>query len=250
MFDLTTLVKADIIQLINEGWKCSEIKYSSLCKWSDADHKDLKRVLVSGPGGVSPSNGIVQNQVMGASVLLNAGETYFPGRGLRGWIRRNIRRHKNAILIPPGKFLFFLTREVVDLPFDVEGSLFMNPKVSNLGLLFFTLGHVDPGFRGRLTATLLNMTDRSIYLDPREPPLRIVFSRTEKPIEPHPTYHYDPQLDLSDTMKNLAISRNPGFALTGKDFATKSDLYAWTGIVLAIVFGLFSLFVVFLRPGH
>jgi hypothetical protein len=187
---------------------------------------------------------------MGASVLLNAGEAYFPGRGLRRWIRRNIQWRNNEILIPPGKFLFFLTREAVDLPFDVEGSLFMNPKVSNLGLLFFTLGHVDPGFHGRLTATLLNMTDRSIYLDPREPPLRIVFTRTEKPTEPHPIYHLSPQLDLSETMKNLVISRNPGFALTGKDFATKSDLYAWAGLILAIVFGVFSLFVVFLRPGH
>ncbi len=85
---------------------------------------------------------------------------YFPGHGLRALVRRTLWWPNKGDLISPGRFVFFMTRETVDVPLDVEASLFMNPKISNLGLLFFTLGHVDPGFRGHLTATLLNMTDR------------------------------------------------------------------------------------------
>jgi len=141
---------------------------------------------------------------------------------------------RDRIIIPPGTFVFMLTRECVNMPLDVEGELYMSPRVSNLGLLFFTLGHVHSGFHGRLTATLLNMTNKTIALEPSETFLHFVCHKTSSAVPPHPN-HNQPQLSLNEAESNLYFNKNPGFVLTSKDFLTKKDFYMIIGPIIAIV---------------
>lgn len=114
----------------------------------------------------------------------------------------------------------------------------MNPRVSNLGLLFFTLGHIDPGFHGHLTATLLNVTEKPIKLNLEDPILRLVLRKTVRPVPPHPIFHQKPQLELDETRRNLYFHLNPGFALTSRDFVTRNELYMWMAILVTIVFAI------------
>jgi dUTPase len=141
---------------------------------------------------------------------------------------------QDVIALPPGKFIFCLTREAVNLPFDINGTLFQNPKISNLGLLFFTLGHVDAGFHGHLTCTFLNTTDKTIKLKRHQDVLYLVLSRVEKSHYPRfaRDFHREPQLDMSSAQRNLNLA--PAFAFTKADFATRSELYKWVGIILAV----------------
>lgn len=133
------------------------------------------------------------------------------------------------------------------MPFDIDGSLFMNPRFSNLGLHFFTLGHVDPGFHGHLTATLLNMTNQPIKIGRHEGCLYFVVGKTNKIEEKYSKFHEKPQFSIADAQKNLSFNMNPGFALTSADFATKHDVDStreyvdkWRDLLLVIIFGVFG----------
>jgi deoxycytidine triphosphate deaminase len=226
---MTTLTKQIIEEKIRQGWKCDD--FPGLCQVSS--HRGRTNKLIYDPTGKLNDEQIIEKCLQRqSSIMLHIGEVV----GLK-------KKEKNSdcVTIPPGRFVFFLTRECVNLPFNVEGSLFMNPRVSNLGLLFFTLGHIDPGFHGYLTATLLNMTDKPINLKIEEPILRLVLRYTITPTPPHPNFHENPQLKLDETRRNLYFHLNPGFALTSKDFVTRKELYMWLGIIIAIVLGIVTL---------
>lgn len=237
---MTTLAGQALRDLLTKGWTCDD--YGDLCAYSS--HKGKTHRLVYDPDNVLDEDAITKRCYRYTSLSLHAGDMS-PSRVYRKRLTRTKQEkrafpwRRDRIVIPPGTFVFMLTRECVDMPFDVEGELYMAPRVSNLGLLFFTLGHVHTGFHGRLTATLLNMTDKDIILDPDETFLHLVCRKTSNPVPPHPN-HDRPQLSLSEAETNLYFSKNPGFALTSKDFATKEELRFWIGISVALTLGLFA----------
>ena len=229
---MSDLTREEIRSLIIEGWKCDD--YKGVCKIPS--HKGAVNHLVYDRTGLATFDEIANEKNFdGNAVILHIGEVI--GKLCLPQIT------EETLVIPPGKFIFFITRECINMPFDVDGSLFMNPRISNLGLHFFTLGHVDPGFHGHLTATLLNMTNQLIRLNRYEGCLYFVLAKTSKVAEPHPRFHEKPQFKIEEAQKNLSFNLNPGFALTSADFATKNDLEKWRTIIIAIVFGMFGLLI-------
>lgn len=228
---MSNLIKEQIKELILEGWKCDD--YKGLCKISS--HKGVMNRILYDPIGELDDKKIADDKNFeGNAVVLHIGKVV--GK------LRPVELTEETLIIPPGKFIFFLTRECINMPFDIDGNLFMNPRISNLGLHFFTLGHVDPGFHGRLTATLLNMTNQPIKLNRHEGCLYFVLARTEKPSEPHSKYHGKPQMEVEEARLNLSFNLNPGFALTSADFVTKNELKWWLTIFVAIVSVILTLF--------
>ncbi|HEY9247240.1 MAG TPA: hypothetical protein VIO11_10375, partial [Candidatus Methanoperedens sp.] len=177
---MSNLTKEQIKKLIIDGWKCNDPKYKGFCKIPS--HTNVVNHLLYDPDEYLTVQEISDdNNFQGNAVVMHVGK-----------VVGNLKPREltdETLIIPPGKFIFFLTRECVNMPFDVDGNLFMNPRISNLGLHFFTLGHVDPGFHGRLTATLLNMTNQSIKLNRHEGCLYFVLAQTAEVSEPHPKYH-------------------------------------------------------------
>lgn len=229
---MSNLTKEEIKSLITKGWSCDD--YKGICKV--LSHKGVKNSIVYDPTGKIPQDQIADDKNFeGNALILHIGQVV-------GKLTQE-ELTEDAMIIPPGKFIFFMTRECVNVPFDVDGSLFMNPRISNLGLHFFTLGHIDPGFHGYLTATLLNMTNQPIKLRRDEGCLYLVLAKTNKVEEPHQRFHERPQLTIDEAQKNLSFNLNPGFALTSADFATKDDLDKWRNMLLAIMFGVFSIIV-------
>jgi deoxycytidine triphosphate deaminase len=227
---VSDLTKEEIKSLIITGWSCDD--YKGVCKIQS--HKGVKNNIIYDPTGKISLNEIADDSNFeGNAAILHTGQVV-------GKLTKE-ELTEDAMIIPPGKFVFFMSRECVNVPFDVDGSLFMNPRVSNLGLHFFTLGHIDPGFHGHLTATLLNMTNQPIKLGRNEGCLYLVLGKTDKVEEPHQRFHEKPQLTLEEAQKNLSFNLKTCFALTSDDFATKDDLDKWRNMLLMIIFGVFGI---------
>lgn len=227
---MSDLTRDEIKSLIAQGWSCDD--YQGFCEVES--HKGLKNHLIYDPTGkISPDQIASDENFEGNAAILHVGQ-------VEGKLSPE-ELTNDEITIPPGKFVFFMTQEAVNMPFDVDGSLFMNPRISNLGLHFFTLGHIDPGFHGNLTATLLNMTNQPIKLNRHEGCLYLVIAKTNKVEKPHQKFHAEPQLTIDEAQRNLSFNLNPGFALTSDDFVTKDELDKWRNMLLAIIFGVSSI---------
>lgn len=237
---MTTLAGQALQDLLTKGWMCDD--YGKLCP--NPSHRGKKHRLLYDPENILDEKAITKSCYRYTSLSLHAGDVT-PSSVYRKKLTRTKEGkdtfpwRRDRIVIPSGRFVFMLTRECVDVPLDVEGELYMGPRVSNLGLLFFTLGHVHSGFHGRLTATLLNMTDRDITLEPDQAFLHLVCHKTTNPVPPHPA-HDNPQLTLGEAQANLYFNKNPGFALTTKDFATKEELRFLFAISATLAIALFS----------
>jgi deoxycytidine triphosphate deaminase len=224
---VTNLTKDQIKSLITDGWKCNS--YGSLC--SLPSHKNKTFRLIENPDQALQPEECAKDENFsgreGNAIILHIGE-----------VNADIDPSmvtEERIVIPAGHFVFFLTQEIVNMPLDCDGTLTMNPGTSNRGLLFFTLGHVDPGFSGHLTATLLNTTSRDIPLKRGEGVLYLVISKLEAPSKPHAQYHEFPQTDIDQAMRDLSYNMQPGFALTTRDFATKKDLESTRNLFIAVM---------------
>jgi deoxycytidine triphosphate deaminase len=206
---MSSLTPETIRKLSTEGWKCDD--YKNLCPIKE--HKGKVNRLV-----YDPDEDLAEIEFLGNSLVMHIGEIY----------SKIDKESDKKNLIPPGKFIFFLTKEAVNVPMDIDGILFMNPNYSNMGLLFFTLGHVDPGFHGYLTGAILNMTSKPILVDRHAGCLFLIFYKLETATEPIKKFHRYPQLSLSEAKQNQGFSLDPGFAFTKEDFVPKEDLYALT----------------------
>ena len=146
---------------------------------------------------------------------------------------------EGVVRVPPGEFVFFLTEEVIRLPVDVCGQLFMQPMIANRGLLFFTAGHIAPGWAGKLTGTMVNMTNDTVYLNRSDYILYLQLIETDiddqlgEKSKAHPS-HADPQVTVDQARRGELAHPKPGFALTTQ-FVTKRDLYEVTIITLTLL---------------
>jgi deoxycytidine triphosphate deaminase len=190
---------------------------------------DYFHQIISDP---SAPRAVWKEEFEGNAVVLHIGE-----------YRGKVSESGKDLIIPPGRFLFFMTQEIVDLPFDVDGNLFMNPRISNLGLQFFTLGHVDPGFHGFLTATILNTTDREIILDRHDGVLYFVLAKMDSPMAPNfkQDFHSIPQDTLRKAEANLSYNMATAFALTSESFVTRKELYGYVILVLTLFATVFAI---------
>lgn len=225
---MSNLNKEEIKRLIIAGWKCDE--FPNMCPL--ASHKNKIHFLLEDSCGDHSQEELAKNDNYsgreGNSVVLHIGE-------IKAWLSPQ-QNTEDILVIPPGRFAFFMTREIINMPLDCDGTLFMNPRVSNRGLLFFTLGHIDPGFRGKLTGTFLNTTSREITIEKKEDGvLYLVISRLDEPSKPHARTHEHPQLKVDETVRDLSFNMNPGFALTTENFATKKDLENTRNLLIAVI---------------
>ncbi len=219
---MSDLVPDSVRKLIDPGWKCDS--YQQFCT-VPKDHVNTGMVqrIIYDPA--SPTQPLVP-EFEGNALILHIGR--YVGR---------VKEKRNKLIVPRGEFVFFTTKERVNLPFDIDGSLFMNPRVSNLGLQFFTLGHVDPGFNGHLTATVLNTTNDDIILERYDGILYLVFSRMEQPMKPNfkLDFHSGPQDTIGAAQDNLAYNRKTAFAITSDKFVTRTELLAYLAIVVLLI---------------
>lgn len=97
-----------------------------------------------------------ESPIQPSSVDLTVGEIYVPFR--KKWFGRvGAAKGRTDLVIESGETAVVLTGEVCNFPSDIGAIGFPPVKVSSKGLLMTNPGHVDPGFKGRMSFTVINM---------------------------------------------------------------------------------------------
>ena len=97
------------------------------------------------------------------------------------------------VAIWPKQFYLLETLEMVTLCSNLSGELTGKSSLGRLGLIIHcTAGKVDPGWRGRLTLEVTNMSSRAIYVKPGMYICQIAFKELSSPCDRlygHPDLH-------------------------------------------------------------
>ena len=101
---------------------------------------------------------------------------------------------EGGVEILPGEFFIFGSFENVNLPKDLCASLYLRSSLARKGLLPWSQGFVDPGYRGHLTFTLFNCTKNKIVVRSMDKLCHIVFYHLSN----HSDLEYDGAYQDSD----------------------------------------------------
>lgn len=104
----------------------------------------------------STDTGKRSSKIQPASLDLTIGQIYVPGRmaDKLGGINNPYRK---SLALEQGHTAFVVTKEELDIPNDVAAIGFPPSSVSRDGLLMTNPGHVDPGYKGHMSFTVINM---------------------------------------------------------------------------------------------
>lgn len=91
------------------------------------------------------------------------------GRDLQG-------RSRDSVLLKPGESATLATLERVNLPRNINGLIVPRDSFAKMGLLTLNAGHVDPTWKGLVTAQVINLTDRPFRLHLEVSYFSIIFS--------------------------------------------------------------------------
>lgn len=111
----------------------------------------------------STDTGKRNSKIQPASLDLTIGEIYVPGRKAHelGGINNPYRK---SLALEQGHTAFVVTKEELDIPNDVAAIGFPPSSVSRDGLLMTNPGHVDPGYKGHMSFTVINMARKPYEL--------------------------------------------------------------------------------------
>jgi len=100
--------------------------------------------------------------IQAASIDLHVGYIYVPGKGV-GRLGGEGKGH-SSFELETGHSVVVSTLERLNLPSDLAGIVFPPSALSAKGILVANIGHIDPGYRGPLRFTLINMGSSSFAL--------------------------------------------------------------------------------------
>lgn len=90
--------------------------------------------------------------------------------------------HPAEFNLYPNQLVLATSMEFVEIPNDIAGQIIGKTSLARIGVsVCQTSGFIQPGFKGKLTLELLNLTNRPIELVPKMKIAQIVFYRLEEP---------------------------------------------------------------------
>jgi dCTP deaminase len=103
-----------------------------------------------------------QSSIQPSSLDLKVGQVLRPEvpRGEEGSLQEPLSEH----YLKPGETAVVETQETIQFPNDLAGIVFPPDSMSKKGLLITNPGHVDPGYRGSLKFTVINMGRKGYLL--------------------------------------------------------------------------------------
>lgn len=119
-------------------------------------------------------------KIRGCSIELHIGSIYRPGieAGKEG---SATNPHRLPVLLEQGGTAIIETMESFKLDNSHAAFVFPSSRVSIQGLLMTNPGHVDPGYRGSLHVTVINMGKEPFSLQPKQPFLRAFIHTLDAP---------------------------------------------------------------------
>lgn len=129
--------------------------------------------------GAGPNDAWYQkaSPVQAASVDLHVGEILIPGTK-EGDPGSTIAPCREKVL-ECGQTALVVSLETLTLPKDLAAIGFPPAEIASRGLLMINAGHIDPGFKGRLRFTVINVGKSPISLWREQPIFTLLFLRLE-----------------------------------------------------------------------
>ena len=107
----------------------------------------------------------------------------------RDWARENNRNFtttpKDEYEIPPRGMVLVFAKESVQLPEKVCGYAMPKTSLCDEGVLVLNTGIIDPGYKGRLSGTTINFSNRPFKIKKGMKFLRLVFETSQGPSPVH-----------------------------------------------------------------
>lgn len=113
-------------------------------------------------------------QIQGSSIDLTVGEVFRTGD------KDLLAQH--SLVLEPGETAVVVTHEELHLPLTLAGVGSSPSSVAANGVLMTNPGHVDPGFEGPLSFTLINMGKESKALERGQKIVTLLFFRIQQTI--------------------------------------------------------------------
>jgi deoxycytidine triphosphate deaminase len=116
-----------------------------------------------------------KSRIQPASIDLTIGDILLPeiNQDQEGSLQKPLKFHR----LRSGHTAIVQTKEKLDLPSDLAAIGFPPSSVSSQGLLMTNPGHVDPGYKGRMKFTVINMGRESFLLKTGEIIVTLLFFR-------------------------------------------------------------------------
>ena len=137
--------------------------------------KDIKEVVKKGVIKIEPFD---PSCIQPASYDFRVGEE---GLTTGGKEKINVKE-KGLMLLEPGDFGVVSSLETIDMPNDHSGRIGIRSFYSRQGLFAATGPQIDPGFRGKLFVTIINLSPNVISLPYKEKFVTIEFHRLNEPV--------------------------------------------------------------------
>lgn len=130
--------------------------------------KDLEKLVKAGQlvknifsSDGTPLTGSIRSPVQPASIDLHIGCIYRPGTNADGsplsGVQGGFTDDSIEYWLGPGETAVVTTYEVLEMPITLAGYGFPPASLALNGLLMTNPGHIDPGFSGSLSFTIINM---------------------------------------------------------------------------------------------
>jgi dCTP deaminase len=108
--------------------------------------------------------------------------------------------------IQSGQMVAVLSLEKLNVPLEISGRFGIRSAIARKGINAFGGVQLDPGFRGRLTMTLLNVSAKPVTLTLHEPIFSVEFTRLEEEAEVGYTGPYQDQDDFPADQYDYILS--------------------------------------------
>ncbi len=89
----------------------------------------------------------------------------------------------SSIVIPPRHFILGTTLEYLEIPNNICGQLDGKSSIGRKGLFIQNAGHINPGFKGKLTLELFNVNEIGFKLTSGSKICQLKLIYTDKPVE-------------------------------------------------------------------
>ena len=158
--------------------------------------KDIKKYIKDGKIIIKPKPNF-KNQLSAASLDLRLGnefrifeDTKYPfidvkdPKTIQNITRLVKLKDTDPIIFQPNQFILAVTLEEISLPDDITVRIDGKSSLGRLGVIIHsTAGHIDPGFRGRVTLEMSNIGNLPILLYPKMRICQLVFQTLSSPSE-------------------------------------------------------------------